>query len=102
LLDLKKEIDELSRLGIEDKPQLADKLIDSHKAMFERFPEFSELANLTEKRIFILSVDGYKPKEIANVMGVSIQYVHNVRTRLRKKLKLDNTIEWQTLKNEFQ
>lgn len=98
LQEIKKEIDELSRLGIEDKPQLADKLIDDHQPIFDRFPEFAEMSNLTEKRIFILSVDGYKPKEIANVVGVSIQYVHNVRTRLRKKLKLDNSIEWESLK----
>jgi DNA-binding CsgD family transcriptional regulator len=98
LQDIKREIDELSRLGIEDKPQLADKLIDNHQVIFDRFPAFSETANLTEKRIFILSIDGYKPKEIANVVGVSVQYVHNVRTRLRKKLNLDNNVEWESLK----
>jgi DNA-binding CsgD family transcriptional regulator len=98
LQDVKKKIDELSLLGIEDKPQLADKLIDDHQAIFDRFPEFTSNTNLTEKRIFILSIDGYKPKEIANVVGVSIQYVHNVRTRLRKKLNLDNNIEWESLK----
>jgi hypothetical protein len=98
LQDVKREIDELSLLGIDDKPQLADKLIDDHQAIFDRFPEFAAEANLTEKRIFILSIDGYKPKEIANVVGVSIQYVHNVRTRLRKKLMLDNGIEWESLK----
>lgn len=98
LQEVKKEIDELSRLGIEEKPQLADRLLDDHQAIFIRFPEFAETGNLTEKRIFILSIDGYKPKEIANVVGVSIQYVHNVRTRLRKKLNIDNTTEWESLK----
>ncbi|MES2560655.1 MAG: hypothetical protein V4590_13000 [Bacteroidota bacterium] len=98
LQDVKREIEELSRLGIEDKPQLADKLIDNHQTIFERFPDFAETANLTEKRIFILSIDGYKPKEIANVVGVSVQYVHNVRTRLRKKLDIDNSVEWESLK----
>lgn len=98
LQDVKKEIDELSRLAIEDKPQLADRLIDDHQTVLDRFPEFASTANLTEKRIFILSVDGYKPKEIADVVGVSIQYVHNVRTRLRKKLNLENSIEWESLR----
>lgn len=100
LQEVKREIEELSRLGIEEKPQLADKLLDDHQAIFNRFPEFAETGNLTEKRIFILSIDGYKPKEIANVVGVSIQYVHNVRTRLRKKLNIDNTVEWESLKKD--
>lgn len=98
LQEVKREIEELSRLGIDDKPQLADKLIDDHQSVFDRFPDFATITNLTEKRIFILSVDGFKPKEIANVVGVSIQYVHNVRTRLRKKLKLNNSIDWESLK----
>lgn len=98
LHEVKKQIDELSRLGIEEKPQLADKLMDSHQTVFSKFPDFAENGNLTEKRIFILSIDGYKPKEIANVVGVSIQYVHNVRTRLRKKLNIDNNTEWESLK----
>lgn len=100
LQDVKKEIEELSRLGIDDKPQLADKLIDDHQSVFDKFPEFEEITNLTERRIFILSVDGYKPKEIADVVGVSIQYVHNVRTRLRKKLQLDSGIAWESLKKD--
>lgn len=98
LEDVKREIDELGKLAIDDKPQLADNLIDTHQFIFSRFPTFSETANLTEKRIFILSVDGYKPKDIANVVGVSVQYVHNVRTRLRKRLNIDNNIEWESLK----
>lgn len=98
LQEVKREIDELGKLAIEEKPQLADNLIGNHQGIFDRYPEFSETANLTEKRIFILSIDGYKPKDIANVVGVSVQYVHNVRTRLRKKLNLDNNVEWESLK----
>lgn len=71
------------------KPQLADKLLENYQDIEQRFPLASEL-NLTEKRIFILSLNGYQSKEIASVLGLTAQYVNNSRTRIRKKLDLQN------------
>jgi DNA-binding CsgD family transcriptional regulator len=71
------------------KPQLADKLLENYQDIEQRFPLASEL-NLTEKRIFILSLNGYQSKEIASVLGLTAQYVNNSRTRIRKKLDLQD------------
>jgi len=71
------------------KPQLADKLLENYREIEQKFPLASEL-NLTEKRIFILSLNGYQSKEIASVLGLTAQYVNNSRTRIRKKLDLQD------------
>jgi DNA-binding CsgD family transcriptional regulator len=71
------------------KPQLADKLLENYQEIEQKFPLASEL-NLTEKRIFILSLNGYQSKEIASVLGLTAQYVNNSRTRIRKKLDLQD------------
>ncbi len=71
------------------KPQLADKLLENYQEIEQKFPLASEL-NLTEKRIFILSLNGYQSKEIASILGLTAQYVNNSRTRIRKKLDLQD------------
>ena len=47
------------------------------------------MANFTslEKRVFLLYVDGYSYKEIANSLNISEKSVDNAITRLRTKLK---------------
>ena len=71
------------------KPQLADKLLEDYQDIEKRFPLAADL-NLTEKRIFVLSLNGYQSKEIASILGLTAQYVNNSRTRIRKKLDLQD------------
>jgi DNA-binding CsgD family transcriptional regulator len=52
-----------------------------------QFPGFNDL-NKTEQRVLALTMELYRPKEVANVLGVSTQYVRNVKTRLKLKLNL--------------
>lgn len=71
------------------QPQLADKLLEDYSNIQIDFPEIS-LLSITEKRIFVLSVNGYPTKEIAGLLGLTSQYVNNARTSIRKKMDIDD------------
>jgi DNA-binding CsgD family transcriptional regulator len=42
-----------------------------------------------EQRVYVLAQSDYRPKDIANMLGYSVQYVRNVKSRIRKKFDLD-------------
>jgi len=70
------------------QPQLADKLLEDYSDIQVDFPEIAQLS-ITEKRIFVLSVNGYPTKEIAGLLGLTSQYVNNARTSIRKKMGIE-------------
>jgi predicted nucleic acid-binding Zn ribbon protein len=70
-----------------ENPNIAKQLIRAKDDWNEQFPGFEEL-NKTEQRVFVLTMENYRPKEIANVLGFSTQYVRNVKSRLKTKLNL--------------
>lgn len=78
---------QISHFNTEENPQIANQLIKEKDDWNEQFPGFDEL-NKTEQRVFVLTMENYRPKEIANVLGVSTQYVRNVKSRLKAKLNL--------------
>lgn len=85
--ELKTESMAIQNAFSEAKPQLADRLLEDYSEIQNDFPAVSEL-NITEKRIFVLSINGYHSKEIGSILGLTGQYVNNARTRIRKKLEL--------------
>ncbi len=70
------------------QPQLADKLLEDYSEIQQDFPDVVTLS-ITEKRIFVLSINGYQTKEIAGLLGLTSQYVNNARTSVRKKLNIE-------------
>lgn len=78
---------QISHFNTEENPQIANQLIKEKDDWNEQFPGFDNL-NKTEQRVFVLTMENYRPKEIANVLGVSTQYVRNVKSRLKAKLNL--------------
>lgn len=78
---------QISHFNTEENPQIAKQLIKEKDDWNEQFPGFDNL-NKTEQRVFVLTMENYRPKEIANVLGVSTQYVRNVKSRLKTKLNL--------------
>jgi len=93
--ELKTESMAIQNAFSEAKPQLADRLLEDYSDIQNDFPAVTEL-NITEKRIFVLSINGYHSKEIGSILGLTGQYVNNARTRIRKKLEIvDN---WSEIK----
>jgi len=99
-LDLiRKDLEAMSRVENTTRPQLADSKIKEQGDIFDHYPALKTLS-LTEKRIFILSVDGYKSKDIAAIVGVTPQYIHNVRSKIRRILGIDNSTHWESFKEK--
>lgn len=96
---LRKELEALGRVETTSRPQIADSKLKEQGDILEQYPQLKAM-NLTEKRIFILSVDGYKSKDIAAIVGVSPQYIHNVRSKIRKVLGVDNSVHWESFKDK--
>jgi len=96
---IRKDLEAMSRLENAARPQLADSKIKEQGDIFDHYPALKTLS-LTEKRIFILSVDGYKSKDIAAIVGVTPQYIHNVRSKIRRILGIDNSIHWESFKEK--
>ena len=96
---LRKELEALGRVETTSRPQIADSKLKEQGDIFEHYPQLKAM-NLTEKRIFILSVDGYKSKDIAAIVGVTPQYIHNVRSKIRKGLGVDNGVNWESFKDK--
>lgn len=96
---IRRDLEAMSRVENTTRPQLADSKIKEQGDIFDHYPALKTL-NLTEKRIFILSVDGYKSKDIAAIVGVTPQYIHNVRSKIRRILGIDNSIHWESFKEK--
>lgn len=52
----------------------------------------------SQKQVLSLSLDNYRPKEIAVTLNLSYSYVRNVQSRLRKKLKDEGYETFEDLK----
>jgi DNA-binding CsgD family transcriptional regulator len=57
--------------------------------------------SLTEKRILQLSINGIKTKEIANILGISNQYILNARSKIKKNLTIQDFENWEDLKSHI-
>lgn len=72
-----------------ENPKIANQLIKEKEEWNAKYPGFNDL-NKTEQRVLVLTMENYRTKDISNVLGISIQYVRNVRSRLKRKLNLPN------------
>jgi hypothetical protein len=97
LYNIKRELAKISYFENIEHPEIADKLYQNNELYEKLFPSLKDF-NKTEKRIFALSAEDYKVKDISILMGLSSQYVHNVRSRLKKKVGLNEEITWSEFK----
>jgi len=97
LYNIKRELAKISYFENIEHPEIADKLYQNNELYEKLFPSLKDF-NKTEKRIFALSAEDYKVKDISILMGLSSQYVHNVRSRLKKKVGLSEEITWSDFK----
>ncbi len=86
--DVRTEFLNIQNAVSDAQPQLADKLLEDYTTIQIDFPDIINLS-ITEKRIFVLSINGYQTKEIAGLLGLTSQYVNNARTSIRKKLNIE-------------
>ena len=87
VIQIFKDFQFINPISEEENPKIANQLIQEKDDWNVQFPGFNDL-NKTEQRVLALTMELYRPKEVANVLGVSTQYVRNVKTRLKLKLNL--------------
>ena len=93
-----KEIDSFKRIGLPSKESNV-KLIPEDYQNLNAILISPKTLNLTEKRILQLSINGVKTKEIANILGISNQYILNARSKIKKNLTTQDFENWEELKS---
>ena len=95
-----KEIDSFKRIGLPSKEGNVKLIPEDYQNLNEILVSPKTLS-LTEKRILQLSINGMKTKEIANILGISNQYIFNARSKIKKNLTIQNFENWEDLKTRI-
>ena len=93
-----KEIDSFKRIGLPSKESNVKLIPEDYQNLNEILVSPKTLS-LTEKRILQLSINGVKTKEIANILGISNQYILNARSKIKKNLNNQDFENWEDLKS---
>ncbi len=96
---IQKELENMGRIealvNSEDKVQVLER---DFEYLWSKY-KILEGLNESQKRILVLSIEHFKPKEIAMSLNLSYPYVRNVQTYLRKLLLELNLKDFSDLKN---
>jgi DNA-binding CsgD family transcriptional regulator len=95
-----KEIDSLKRINVDSK-ESNNKLVPEDYQNLNAILISPKTLTLTEKRILQLSINGVKTKEIANILGISNQYILNARSKIKKNLINQDFENWEELKSHI-
>jgi DNA-binding CsgD family transcriptional regulator len=95
-----KEIDRFKRIGLPSKESNVRLIPENYQNLNEILLSPKTLS-LTEKRILQLSINGMKTKEIANILGISNQYIFNARSKIKKNLTIQDFENWENLKTHI-
>lgn len=68
-----------------------------YKTIFDSYPDLQTLS-VNGKKVLILSIQGYKPKEIAAMLDLSYDYVRNLKTKLNQIFAANGISGFQQLK----
>ncbi len=69
-----------------------------YKPIFDRYPDLNQLS-VNGKKVLILSIQGYKPKEVAAMLDLSYDYVRNLKTKLNQIFANNQISSYQDLKD---
>lgn len=70
-----------------------------YKPIWEKYPDLNELSP-NAKKVLLLSLQAYRPKEIASMLDLSYDYVRNLKTKLNQIFAKNNISGYEEL-NEF-
>jgi DNA-binding NarL/FixJ family response regulator len=97
IISVKRELEALTNFDFQDDAELNKILNKWQKAPFER-AEFMESLPKSQKDILLLSVEGIKAKEIANMLNLSYSHVRNTRSQLLKIIQNQGFHDFADLK----
>ncbi|MGB0270014.1 MAG: hypothetical protein ACPGCV_07510 [Bacteroidia bacterium] len=96
IYNVQKELEQLSLINATVNVSSEIEILNQDHGYLKK-SDFTNL-NDTKKRVLILSVEQYKPKEIAATLGLSYAYVRNVQVQLRKLIQQNGFSSFQELK----
>ncbi|MFM6952144.1 MAG: hypothetical protein ACKOXR_03245 [Bacteroidota bacterium] len=67
------------------EPNLSETVYENYEYLFHEIPALKVLS-VSEKKIFILTVLGNKPKDISALLNLNDQYIRNVKSKIKKLL----------------
>ena len=103
LQDIKRELEAILD-GNQDfgHPEYADVVAeDSYPELEAMFPYLH--MGINDKRILVLTMEGYASKDIARFLGISTQHVLNTRSKIKKKITEEEGKEtqWKEIKTAY-
>ncbi len=103
LQDIKRELEAILD-GNQDfgQPEYADVVAeDSYPELEAMFPYLH--MGINDKRILVLTMEGYASKDIARFLGISTQHVLNTRSKIKKKITEEEgkEIQWKEIKTAY-
>jgi tetratricopeptide (TPR) repeat protein len=95
MVDIKIELERLKgvELPIEGETIEESDIFEKYQYLSEKFPSLTEM-NSTSYKILVLSILDNAPKDIANLLNLNMQYVRNVRSKLKKELSEQMGENW--------
>jgi hypothetical protein len=85
LRSLRSDILGFITVNLEQNPKDIGDELDDKSNMSNSLKEQWQVLNKTEKRIYTLIQEEFKANEIGRMLGVTTQYVYNVKTKLKRK-----------------
>ena len=95
---IRKSLDDLDYLLLMNKS--VDTTVISRGYALEQFSFLDGITD-SQRNVLSLSLDGYRPKEIAVTLNLSYSYVRNVQSKLRKILKNQGFDNFEDFKNDI-
>jgi DNA-binding CsgD family transcriptional regulator len=96
--EIRKSLDDLENLLLMNKS--VDTTVITRGYALEQFSFLDGITN-SQRNVLSLSLDGYRPKEIAVTLNLSYSYVRNVQSKLRKILKNQGFDNFEDFKNDI-
>lgn len=81
-------------------PEVASNLIFSHTAVNMRDNPFNKLTK-REMQIALMLIEGHRPNQISELLGLSVKTIFTHRSRIHSKLNISNDVELTNLAARF-
>ncbi len=95
MVDIKIELERLKGVELPHEGEAIEEsdIFEKYQYLSEKFPSLTEM-NSTSYKILVLSILDNAPKDIANLLNLNMQYVRNVRSKLKKELSEEMGENW--------
>lgn len=94
MIDIRMNLDRLTEVVYKEyNEEVQEDIFENYEYLREKYPCTKDL-NTTSFRVMILSILENTPKDIANLLNLNMQYVRNVRSKIKKDLQNEIGVDW--------